>query len=101
MILIYLMSEQYYKIISTGIEYESSGRWNDVILEPVDIGWRSVDDELPDEHVSVAYDIDENGDILTAYYKRHGDAINWYDDMCGSIVEVEYWYKMPPPPKDK
>ena len=95
------MSEQYYKIISTGIEYESSGRWNDVILEPVDIGWRSVDDELPDENVSVVFDMDDEGDTYTAYYKKHGDAITWYSDIDDYIVDVTQWYKMPPPPKDK
>jgi len=93
------MSEQYYKIISTGIEYESSGRWNDVILEPVDIGWRSVDDELPDENVSVVFDMDDEGDTYTAYYKKHGDAITWYSDIDDYIVDVTQWYKMPPPPK--
>jgi len=39
----------YYKISSTGEEYEADGKWHNVILEPVYTGWRLCKDELPGE----------------------------------------------------
>jgi len=94
------MNNQYYQIISTGEEYEADGKWHNVILEPVDIGWRSVDDELPKENTSVIYDIDNQSDTWTAYYKKHGDSIVWYDEVYGSIVDVTHWCKIPEPIKE-
>jgi len=61
------MSEQYYNKISVN-HYKSEVDGSVTgSFRPADIGWRSVDDELPDENVSVVFDMDDEGDTYTAY----------------------------------
>jgi len=88
------MSEQYYKIVSTGEEYEADGKWHNVILEPVDTGWRWCKDELPEE---------------MGYYLICSKAGSvWYMDFDGENFHVSnlpsadavQWCKLPEPLKE-
>jgi hypothetical protein len=76
--------------------YVKTQPFGDFNYEPADIGWRSCKDELPPEGVSVPIGIDYNGEVITGYWKVHGEDLTWYSDT-GGVEEVDQWFKLPEP----